>query len=359
MILNKYILLIVYFFGLLAKVSWLKLFRLKTKGSKNIIWVYQLKSGSLRNYFIHPTFLNDMALIQAFVDSNINFDIRVGFKIGDASGKNIFYSLSKDYNVFGLANHSATLINVVEELEKQNNVLFPSFNELKFWENKSFMHRKFDTLKINCPKTWIISKPQDLEPIKGQIKFPCLLKECNSSGAAGIFEVKDFNSLLELVNEKNRVGKYEFLIQLLINMRKDLRVIVVGEEIVLHYWRINESKGWKPTSTGHGSKVDFISFPDQWKEEIVRILKTLELRTGAFDITWENDDVDTVPIILEVSPSYAPNPPLPFRWKDIPYNEFKKKLLIRNSYPIESIEIVFKIKRKLIDLYFKDLNYNI
>lgn len=348
---NKKILLVFYFFGLLMKVDWLKIIKLNTKKSENILWVYQLTPSSFRAYFFQNSFLNDLALIQSFVDFNTNFNLRIGLKIGNINSKNIFYTISKDYNVFGFPNHSATLIHIVEELEKQNNVLFPSLNELKYWENKSFMHRKFEELKINCPKTWIISQPQDLVSIKDQVKFPCLLKECNSSGAAGVFEVKDYTSLFELINKKNQEGKYEFLVQLLINMRRDLRVIIVGEEIVLHYWRINESKEWKPTSTGHGSKVDFITFPNQWREKIVNVLKVLELRTGAFDITWENDDLDTEPIILEVSPAYAPNPLLPDKWKDIPYSDFKKKLSIKKSYLIEYSNVVFRIKKKVVELY--------
>ena len=30
-------------------------------------------------------------------------------------------------------------------------------------------------------------------------------------------------------------------------MKRDLRVIIVNDEIVLHYWRINNSAEWKPT----------------------------------------------------------------------------------------------------------------
>jgi len=352
---NRKILLVFYFFGLLLKVNWLKIIKLNTRMSDNILWVYQLAPNGFHAYFFDNTFLNDLALVQSFVRSNTNFNLRIGLNIGKTSGKNIFYTISKDFNAFGLLNHSATLIHVVAELEKQNNTLFPSLNELKYWENKSFMHRKFEELKINCPKTWIVENLEDLELINLDLKFPCLLKECNSSGAAGIFKVDDYKGLYELINKKNQEGKYEFLVQLLINMRKDLRVIIVGEEIVLHYWRINQGFEWKPTSTGHGSKVDFISFPTQWKERFVHILKALELRTGAFDVTWENDNLDTEPIILEVSPAYMPNPPIPEKWKDIPYSQFKDKLSIKNSYRNRYINIVFTLKQKVVELYLKEL----
>ena len=48
-----------------------------------------------------------------------------------------------------------------------------------------------------------------------------------------------------------------------INIRKDMRIIFVGSEIVLHYWRNNPSEEWRPTSTSYDSKTDFITFPDR------------------------------------------------------------------------------------------------
>ena len=122
------------------KVEWFKIIKLNKKNSDNILWVYQLAPGGLRTYFFDNAFLNDLALVQSFINSNTSFELKIGLKIGNTSGNNIFYTISKDFNFFGLPNHSATLIHVVEELEKQNNTLFPSLNELKYWENKSFMH---------------------------------------------------------------------------------------------------------------------------------------------------------------------------------------------------------------------------
>ena len=61
----------------------------------------------------------------------------------------------------------------------------------------------------------------------------------------------------KIVDFQNKI-----IVQELLNIRKDLRVIVIGNEIFLHYWRINLGGEWRPTSTGFGSKVDFINYPN-------------------------------------------------------------------------------------------------
>ncbi|WP_264291210.1 hypothetical protein [Aliarcobacter butzleri] len=37
-------------------------------------------------------------------------------------------------------------------------------------------------------------------------------------------------------------------------------------------------------------------------------MEKFNLDTGAFDIAWNNDDLNTEPYFLEVSPFYQPNP---------------------------------------------------
>jgi len=125
-----------------------------------------------------------------------------------------------------------------------------------------------------------------------------------------------------------------------------LRVILVGAEVILFYWRINNAKEWRPTSASFGSDVDFVFFPEQWREHIVDTFLKLNLSTGAFDITWHNDDLATEPVYLEVSPVYEPNPKIELKGK--PYASYKKKFSPFNEYYEKYVEVVFEIKFKQI-----------
>lgn len=353
---NKFILKVFYLFILFSKIKFWKILRLNKKGAKNIIWIYQSYPKNIFRYIRGNSFLNDIALVNGFVENNVDFELIIGPSIGKKSKRNIFYTISKEFNHFNFPNHSSIILSVVSELENQGNKLFPSLNELKYWENKSYMHKQFDLLGINTPNTVVVESKAQFELLKQSLNFPCLMKECNSAGSLGVYKVNSLMELESLVDSKMKQGMYEFLIQSLIDMRKDIRVTVVGDEIVLHYWRLNQAKEWKPTSTGHGSKVDFVSFPEHWREEIVNSMKKLGLRTGAFDVTWQKDDLSTKPIILEVSPSYMPNPPIPEKFMELSYSTYKKKLTFTNSYPSEYIKVVFNIKRKVVDLYLKETN---
>ena len=347
---------LLHFSCLFIKVNWFKLITLHSKNSNNIIWIYQSFPFNFYYYFSGNCFLNDLAIIQSFISENQRFRIKIGPSIGEISKKNIYYTISKEFNIYNVTNHSSTMINIVEQLTNQENNLFPSLDEVKYWENKSYMHRMFEKLNIHCPKTWIINSNCVLNNVNNDLEYPCLLKECNSSGSAGIFKVNNFSELDNLIKKKSKDGEYEFLVQSLISMRRDLRVIFVGNKIEHYYWRINKAKEWKPTSTSFGSKVDFDYFPDLLYDEVLKIITKLNLRTGAFDICWKDDNTNNPAIILEVSPAYQPNPNLPNKWKNIKYSEYKNKLTFIKSYYTEYINIVFKLKHKLVKLYIKEQN---
>ena len=82
----------------------------------------------------------------------------------------------------------------------------------------------------------------------------------------------------------------------------------------------------------------------------------MNLPTGAFDITWEKDDLNSMPLVLEVSPSYQLNPSLPERYKSITYKEYKKKLFVSDAYYRQYVDIVFDARKKFTDYYFMQMN---
>ena len=124
---------------------------------------------------------------------------------------------------------------------------------------------------------------------------------------------------------------------------------MVGKSIVHFYWRINKSKEWKPTSTGQGSEVDFITFPEQWREWIVEQFQKLNITTGAFDIAWQNDDLSNIPLILEVSPFYQPNPIPKLNQNLINYGKWKKSVSLKDSYQIAMVDIIFRIQEFFVE----------
>ena len=300
--------------------------------------------------------LNDLALFKALSDSNCSFRLVLGSKIGPVIGKNIVYSISEQFNLFGFADHTYQLFNTIQYLEQQGNKLYPPSKEALYWENKGFMHKEFERLRISTPKTKIFSNTSEID---GSIDFPALLKEIHSAGSLGVIKVENFEDLKKEVEKRVLKSQKEFILQELLHIRRDLRVTLVDGKIVHHYWRINTAKDWKPTSTGHGSKVDFKSFPEHWRQEIEDTFAKLNLVTGAFDIAWQNDNLDTKPLFLEISPSYMPNPPIPEKLAaSTTYLEYKNSLFPIPKYTIDYADLVIKLKKLVLNSYIEMIKKN-
>jgi len=296
-----------------------------------------------KQFLLSDDYVKILALYNALAKRKYNVTIYTKKNIGRFYNKKIFIIGTKMFNIYNFFDYTSILHLIVEELEKQDNTVFPNSYQIKFWENKDFMHKEFERLSINTPKTKIIYSLEELKTYN--FTYPFLLKEIHSCSANGIYKI---NSWDDLVRYENINFKEGILVQELLNIKRDLRVILIGNEIVLHYWRINLSNEWKPTSTGYGSMVDFETFPEQWRKWIIKQFSKLNLDTGAFDIAWQNDDLKTTPYILEVSPFYQPNPKPPKKLL-IPYGEWKKSFSLINNYDKSFIELVFDIYDKYID----------
>ncbi len=199
----------------------------------------------------------------------------------------------------------------------------------------------------------ILTKKQ-IENIKQEFSFPYpfIVKLIHSYESKGIFKISnetEFRSFMESMSNRNE----EFLVQEILNMRKDIRIIFVDNKVEHFYWRINNSSDWRPTATSKGNSVDFESFPIEHKSVIEEYSRRLGLKIGAFDIAWQNDDLTSTPIVLEVSPVFSPNPKTNNRWELENYGDFKKKLRLF-GYDYLYVTEIFRLKELHLGSLFRD-----
>jgi len=250
---------------------------------------------------------------------------------------------------FEFSNYTHTLYFICQQLEDQKCKVYPKSSEVLYWENKGFMTQKFFEYDISTPKTFLITDPSEFNSIS--LTFPFLIKEEHSSSSDGLHKINSKDDLDNFFRSTDYFARNKFLIaQELLNMRRDLRVILVGDKVVHHYWRVNRSDKWRPTASSFGNDVDFGDFPEQWREFIIDQFKRFKISTGAFDIAWQNDDMSTSPLILEVSPNYQPNPSVDLSNSKLSYAEYKDKLLFKDSYYDKFVDIVFHIMDEQIRL---------
>ncbi len=276
-------------------------------------------------FFSEDEFVHSLAQIHALSARGIKFNIRFNNKIGGYQNKKIFLSYSREIDPFKFHNYAQTIYFVCQQLEDQGCQVHPQSQDVLYWENKGYMTQRFIELGISTPKTILLTNANEISKI--DLPYPYLIKEEHSFSSLGLHKIKNQTDLSQFIQQQDYFSKSKYLlVQELLDMRRDLRVILVGDQIVHYYWRINKSEEWKPTSTSHGSGVDFGNFPEQWRSFIVDQFKKLGLTTGAFDIAWRNDDLSTPPLILEVSPNYQPNPALDLKKVKYSYGEYKKIL---------------------------------
>ena len=266
--------------------------------------------------------------------------------IGSFRDKVIIYFGDSRYNIYNFFNYVNVMHYITNSLVEQGNIVYPKPNEVILWENKIHMHELFESLKIRTPK----SKIFDIHNFDFNLisQYPILIKEPHSCSSEGVHKVNNQQELENLVNNQSFKNRNKQVVaQELLNMRSDLRVILVGDKIEWFYWRKNTSKEWKPTSTGRGGGVDFNNFPEQWREWIIQNFKLLNLTSGAFDIAWDGDDYISEPYILEISPFYQPNPKPQKEINLESYGNWKKSLHFKDNYQVASVNLLFDIQAKV------------
>ncbi len=329
-------------------INWRGFWQLHKPDAQNVVVVLPNGWRNLYAYFV-GNIQGDLCTIKYLIESKKPFYVQVGKNFGLLHNRNVFIEFGEENNQYRFDNHSAQMQFWIEQLEYQGNKCFLSHKESLLWENKLYMHNYFDEKGIRSPKTQILAV-KDLSAQKLPMNYPFIIKWPHSAGSQGLYPIKNDADLESFVLKFESHKSNSIIVQQQLEMRKDIRVICNTKEVVWHYWRINLDDYWRPTSTGFGSKVDFENFPEKWRDWILEQFNKLEIRVGAFDIAWQNDDLETEPYILEVSPAFSPNPsPKNKEW--LPkYGKYKKALLFKDSYVERHLELQYNIRRAVLDI---------
>lgn len=345
--LNQFLGLAYLFF---VKLNWRKAIKLHSKKAELVVWIWPNFPRQPFEYFGRSIITNEITNLIAVVNAGIPYRLLIGRKVGKIKDSKIIYQVSHEFlNIFKFIHYPPFLIGVAKAMESQNNTIFLSSKEVAYWENKDYMQKMFSKLDISHPKTFVCESATLAS--FSSLNYPYIIKEVNSQGSKGLHKIENQQMLSEVAADLQARGEATVIAQQIVKMTRDIRVTIVGGEVVLAYWRINHEKEWRPTSTSRGSSVDFGNFPEKWRSYFIDITNRMELSSAAYDVCWENDDVETQPMILEVSPSFQPNPPLPAHLANIPYKDYKKIFFTKQPFFKERINILITIANKKLAHY--------
>lgn len=223
----------------------------------------------------------------------------------------------------------------------------PQPHEIRFWENKIFMHEKFEDLGIPHPKSIIVRKGYKQSALN-ELSFPVLSKIPNGNHSRGIVSHKEVFSLQAYLekafNEKSDIG---FIIQEQMDITFDVRVVTIKDKVVYHYWRDKIlSDSFISTSTSNGSALRIDILPQHIIDVCIESSKRLNLNLAAYDITFVKNGSNIHPFIFEVSPSFLLNPIPDKYYLNKPYKEYKKNYLLFNKNRIDQF---IELKRNYVE----------
>jgi hypothetical protein len=240
-------------------------------------------------------------------------------------------------------------------LEQQGNRLFCSSEEVMYWENKAFMHRKLKEIGAPTPQTTILTV-ENRKSVDFDIE-PALVKEEHAAGSAGIHYFSTSHELRKFVMSYTFRPRESLMMQEIVRgATKDLRLTMVGDKMIRSatYWREKTHEAllnptWTSTATTYNSLVRHGDIPEWVVPTIAGYLRTLGIRTAGIDLMWTDDDSSGNPLILELSPYYEPNPPKPHRYAHWSYKEYKAKPFVREGYIFQQYLAFRDIAAEILD----------
>lgn len=134
-----------------------------------------------------------------------------------------------------------------------------------------------------------------IESIKTTLGFPCIVKECLGSFGQQVYLADNEEDLRKLIIE---IGDRDYIVQEYIKSSRgrDIRVQVVGNEVVATMYRFNDND-FRANITNGGSMKEYT--PDKKQmETAINVCRYLGLDFAGVDILFGEDDV---PIVCEVN----------------------------------------------------------
>ena len=168
--------------------------------------------------------------------------------------------------------------------------IFPSLSSYHLGHDKVEMTRALQTAcPEHVPDTLITSADSyGIQQILDQWHFPFVAKTVKSSQGMGVFLIEN-RQQLETYAERQSV----LYVQRLLSIVRDLRIVVVGEEIVASYWR--EGAGFLNNVSQGGRVRTDIPVPDAALSLVSGLAHYLDINHAGFDVAM----VDGHPYILE------------------------------------------------------------
>ncbi|HET8711107.1 MAG TPA: hypothetical protein VFM32_07015 [Spongiibacteraceae bacterium] len=169
--------------------------------------------------------------------------------------------------------------------------IFPSEASYRIGHDKIEMTRACRVISpSNVPSTWIAKNtPEEAERLWDELYLPFVAKLPKSSQGEGVWLIKDRADWRHYLNQTDRLYAQEYL-----PIDKDLRIVMVGDEVIAAYWRHQSDRSFH-TNVSRGGQVSYDDIPGVAIEYVKKLATDLGINHAGFDIAMVGDH----PYLLE------------------------------------------------------------
>ncbi len=196
---------------------------------------------------------------------------------------------------------------------------FPSYHTYKFTQDKIKQTALFEMLGAPHPRTRIFYGPRQKKKITSYFDFPFIAKVPRGSALGrGVFLIKNETDLTAYLTDNSPAFIQEYL-----PLDRDIRVVVIGKEVVHAYWRVAASGEFR-TNVAAGGHVSLEPVPSKALDLALRV---------AIACHWDDVGIDIcihegTPFILEANMKYGKEG---FRQAGIDYLRLMESLIENHS----------------------------
>ena len=158
--------------------------------------------------------------------------------------------------------------------------IFPSINTYHMGHDKVELSRALQALcPGNVPQTLILPRtPSSEEVILDQLCFPMVAKEVRNSMGLGVYLIEERSDLRRYIQGNDILYLQEYL-----PITRDLRVVVIGRQVIAAYWR-NNAPGQFHSNVARGGHVSFEDIPTGALQLVETVANALGINHAGFDI---------------------------------------------------------------------------
>jgi ribosomal protein S6--L-glutamate ligase len=162
--------------------------------------------------------------------------------------------------------------------------IFPSISSFYIGHDKVEMTRTFQAVcPQNTPVTQILAHTDTaVEQILDAFYFPFVAKEIRNSMGQGVFLIETRKDFLDYAGNNSVLYVQEYL-----DIRRDLRLVLVGNQVVTGYWR-QAAPGQFHNNVSRGGAVSFENIP----EGAVHLVESFAGETGIDHAGFDVAEVD-------------------------------------------------------------------